>query len=148
MGFNYDTWGGSWSTAWLNSWGQQGTPAPEQPSIPPGGGRGLDYLSWWEREWDRIRTDRAERKRRKLPKKKREVLDELDEILLELRSRIDEAPEAVEPKIVEDYRIAEQFHRNAMNADMSLKEMRSYLALAMAIRQELDDEEAIILAIH
>jgi hypothetical protein len=148
MGFNYDTWGGSWSTAWLNSWGQQGAPAPEQPSIPPGGGRGLDYLSWWEREWDRIRTDRAERKRRKLPKKKREVLDELDEILLELRSRIDEAPEAVEPKIVEDYRIAEQFHRNAMNAEMSLKEMRSYLALAMAIRQELDDEEAIILAIH
>lgn len=27
MGFNYDTWGGSWGNAWGGSWGQ-GAPTP------------------------------------------------------------------------------------------------------------------------
>lgn len=139
-------WGLSWGRAWGNSWGSvEGEAAT---GILPGGGRG-NYLEWWEREWARIREERADRKRRKLPKKKREVLDELDEILLELRSRIDETPkEELEPKLIADYRVADQFYRDAMNAELSLKEMRGYLALALAIRQELDDEEAIVLAIH
>lgn len=152
MAFNYDTWGGSWGTSWLNSWGQQGAaPAPSEVVIPPGGGRGLyrreNYLAWWEQEWARIREERAERKRRKLPKKKRKVLDELDEILLELRSRIDELPKE-QPKLIADYREMERFYQSSLNAELSLKEMESYLALALAIRQELDDEEAILLALH
>jgi hypothetical protein len=138
-----DTWGGSWGTSWGGSWGSGFTPAPAAPTIPPGGGR---YIEWWEREWARIREERAKRKKAKLPKKKREVLDELDEILLELRSRIDEAP--VEKKVIEDYRAADQFYRNALNAEYSLKEMRAYRSLVLAILQEIDDEEAILLAIH
>lgn len=141
-------WGLSWGRAWGNSWGS--VEGVEAPGIPPGGGKALyreNYLSWWEREWKRIREERAERKRRKLPPKKRKVLDELDEIILELRSRADEMPRE-QPKMIADYREMERFYRNALNEELSLKEMRAYLDVALRIRQELDDEEAIILALH
>jgi hypothetical protein len=144
MGFNYDTWGGSWGTSWANSWGQQGAAQPQAPAILPGGG---NYLAWWDREWERIRAERKARKAKKLPKKKREVLDELDEVILELRSRAAEMPQE-QPKLIADYREMERFYQASLSADLSLKEMRAYLRLALAIRQELDDEEAILLAIH
>lgn len=150
-----NTWGGSWGEApncsWGDSWGFEGFVAPQpQPTIPPGGGKGVDrdnYLNWWEREWDRIREERRLRKAKRLPKKKREVLEELDEIILELRSRADEMPRE-QPKLIADYRETERFYQNALNEQLSLKEMRAYLDLALRIRQELDDEEAILLALH
>ena len=116
------------------------------PGILPAGGRGLDYLSWWEREWARIREERKARKKKKVPKKKRDVLEELDEILLELRARIreDGAPQEVKAEV----RRVQTFSDEALNAAVTAEQIRLYVSLAEAIAQEMDDEETIILALH
>lgn len=147
-------WGGSFgeapNSAWGDSFGFEGfaPPAVVTPTIPPGGGRGLDYLSWWEREWARIKKERAEkRKAKKVPKRKRTLLEELDETVLELRARASgqETPQEVKREIVRLERFAEI---DALNAQVTLQQIRLQIEFAEAIMREMDDEEIIILAIH
>lgn len=114
-------------------------------TIQPGGGQG-NYIEWWEREWARIREERRGRKKKKVPKKKRTLLEELDEILIELRSRVREGDVPQETK-VEIGRI-QTFSNEALNAAVTAEQVRLYVSLAEAIAQELDDEETIILALH
>lgn len=144
-------WGGSWgespNSSWGDSWGFEGFVAPDTaPVIPPGGGRGVDYLSWWEREWARIREERKARKKKKVPKKKRDVLEELDEILVELKSRVreEEVPQRTQVSIGE----IQAFANDALSASVTIEQIRIYVSLANAIAQEMDDEETILLALH
>jgi hypothetical protein len=150
MGFNYDTWGGSWGTAWANSWGQQGVqPAPSEVVIPPGGGRGLDYLSWWERELRRILKGRKKPKK-KLAPKKQELVDDLEEVLVQLREHAAERQETdkyaneLRAQVLESARLL-----NAVYAEhVANKRIQHEIAVLEAYLREMDDEEAFLLALH
>lgn len=109
-------------------------------------GPGSNYLVWWEQEWGRIRRERADkRKAKKVPKKKRELLDELDDIILELRAQAEDSP----PEVKAEVRQIDYFaDLAAVNAEISVAQVRAQIALAEAIMREIDDEEAILLALH
>jgi hypothetical protein len=119
-------------------------PGGDAVTVLPGGGG--NYLAWWEQERARILEERKARKKKKVPKKKRTLLEELDDILLELRARIREDDVSVEVK-AEVGRI-QTFSDEALNAAVTAEQVRLYVSLAEAIARELDDEEAIILALH
>jgi hypothetical protein len=80
------------------------------------------------------------------PKKKRTLLEELDDILVELRERIE--PEAEEAAYPTELIRAETFAYNAMVKDYTIAEIGHQLALVRAILREMDDEDAILLSIH
>lgn len=141
-------WGGSWgespNSAWGDSWGFEGSAAPVvAPTIPPSGG---NYLEWWEREWGRIREERKARKKKKIPKKKLLVLEELDEVLLELQAKARE--EVVAPRERVSIGEIQAFANDALSASVTAEQIKIYVSLANAIAAELDDEEAILLALH
>jgi hypothetical protein len=148
MAFNYDTWGGSWGTSWANSWGQQGAVVSEVV-IPPGGGRGLDYLSWWERELRRILRERKKPKK-KLPPKKKELVDELDTVLADLRAQVEARAEtdAYAKEIRERILEAAQLANQVMLAQVANKQLQAEIAILEAYLRELDDEDVILLALH
>jgi predicted double-glycine peptidase len=101
------------------------------------GARG-NYLEWWEREWNRIREERKQRLKKKVPRKQRVELEKLDEILLEIRGRED-------AKRMDKLRSLEAFMQTAA----TLEDLRRHVKMAEALLREMDDEEAIIaLAIH
>ncbi len=144
MGFNYDTWGGSWGTAWANSWGQQGVTPPTPTPTPPGP-VGL-YYAWWQREWERIKQERAE-KRKKVPKRKKKLLEELDDAILELRARAEEYTPT--PEVRQEVKRLEAFTDiEALNADITAAMVRDQIRFVEELMREMDDEEAILLAIH
>jgi hypothetical protein len=101
------------------------------------GARG-NYLEWWEREWNRIREERKQRLKKKVPRKQRVELEKLDEILLEIRGRED-------AKRMDKLRSLEAFMQTAA----TLEDLRRHVKMAEALLREMDDEEAIIaLALH
>jgi hypothetical protein len=149
------SWGCSWAQAWGNAWGDTSDcAAAPQPDvgIPPGGGKGLDrresYLSWWERELRRIID--ARRKKKKLAPKKRELVEELDETLDELRAQVVERQEtdAYARKLREQVLASARLMNEAYAAQVTNARIRREIAIIQEYLRELDDEEAIILAIH
>ena len=147
-------WGGSWgespNSAWNDSWGFEGfTPAVVvTPTILPSG---ASYLAWWEREWARIRRERAERKKRKkLPPKKRELIEELDEVTLELRERLEEhdTTHAYAQQMRREVLEAAALLNEAYTAKVSAQRLRTEIVRMEEYLREMDDEETIILALH
>src|SRR5512139_1256933 len=87
--------------------------------------------------------------RKSLPKKKKKLVDELDDILLELRSRIEDVePEYVEPEWVKEFRKQEAFANSDLVVEATLDDLKARLMMVREIVREMDDEEAILLAIH
>jgi hypothetical protein len=147
MGFNYDTWGGSWGTSWANSWGQQGVqPAPSDVVILPAGG---NYIEWWERELRRILRGRKKPKK-KLPPRKRELVEDLEEVLVELREHAAERQETdsyaleLRNQVLKSARLL----NDAYMAQVTNKRIQHETAVLEAYLRELDDEEALILCIN
>lgn len=150
-----NTWGESWGLTgdctWGDSWGFEGfvPPQPDAPTIPPGGGRGVDYLSWWERELRRILKERKKPKK-KLPPRKKELLDDLEESLADLRAQAAERIETdnyareIRNQVLESARLLNE----AYAAQVTNKRLQQEIAVLEAYLQELDDEETIILALH
>jgi hypothetical protein len=141
-------WGLSWGRAWGNSWGSvEGVVQP--PVIAPGGGRGLDYLSWWERELRRILKGRKKPKK-KLAPKKQELVDDLEEVLVQLREHAAERQETdkyaneLRAQVLESARLL-----NAVYAEhVANKRIQHEIAVLEAYLREMDDEEAFLLALH
>jgi hypothetical protein len=100
------------------------------PTSPSGGGVGAPAWRNYARK----------------PKRKRTLLEELDDMLIELRERIE--PEAEEADYPTDLIRAEAFAYNAMVTDYTIAEIGHQLALVRAILREMDDEDAILLSIH
>jgi hypothetical protein len=75
------------------------------------------------------------------PKRKKR-LDELDEMIAELRSRIVEAPEVV-PDFERTLRVSQALANNSDNA--SLQQIGNQIVLLRAAINEIDDEEVIML---
>lgn len=133
-----NSWGASWGAFPNCTWGESwGSDVPD--ALPTTGYRSdANYLSWWEREWDRIREERKRRLKKKVPKKQRVELEKLDEILLEIRARED-------AKRMDELRSLEAFMQTAATLD----DLRRHVQMAEALLREMDDEEAIIaLALH
>jgi hypothetical protein len=142
-----DAWGGSWGAAWGDSWGFE--PAVvTPPTIPPGGGHALwDIHHRGSRYWKKYQEELRNKKKKKTKKEK--LLEELDEHLIELNARVDETPvEAIEPSWVADLRRAESFAYNELVAQHTIKEIEVYVTVLREIAREMDDEDAILLAIH
>ena len=116
------------------------------PSILPAGG---NYLEWWNREWDRIREERRKRKQQKVPKKKRELLDELDEALVELKSRIQDTEDQVPVEVQSGIGKIQSFSMEAVHASITEQQVKAYLSFAEYLLREIDEEESLILlALH
>jgi hypothetical protein len=139
-------WGGSFGEAPNSAWGDSfgfEVSVVVPPAIPPGGGdighRGSLY-------WKRYQ---AELRRKKKRTKKEELLQELEEQLVELENRIEEAPpEEVEPAWKADLRRAQTFAYNELVTQQTAAEISVYVLLLREAIREMDDEEAIILALH
>lgn len=138
-------WGLSWGRAWGNSWGSIEQQAP-QPGIPPGGG---NYLEWWERELRRILRQRKKPKK-KLPPRKKELLEDLEEAILALRDQVAEreATEAYAQQIRGHVLESARLLNAALDAQVTNKRIQEEVAILEAYIREIDDEEAIILALH
>lgn len=118
----------------LGSVGQAPTPTPTPVVTTSPGGVGV-------RAW----RDHY----KKLPKKKKKLVDELDEMLLELRSKIEEQPpEEVEPEWVSEFRRAEAWSQSQFALDATNIQLAAQIAIIKSIIREIDDEEALLLAIH
>jgi hypothetical protein len=117
-------------------------------TIPPGGGRALyDHGHRGSLYWKRYQEELRNKKKKKT--KKEELLEELDQHLVELNARIDEVPvEEIEPNWVADLRRTEAFAYNELVTEHTNKEILAYLTILREITQEMDDEDAIILALH
>jgi hypothetical protein len=116
--------------------------------LPPGGGHALwDIHRRGSLYWKRYQEELRNKKKKKT--KKERLLEELDEHLIELNARVDETPvEAIEPSWVADLRRAESFAYNELVAEHTIKEIEVYVTVLREIAREMDDEDAIILAIH
>jgi hypothetical protein len=114
----------------------------------PGGGHALwDIHHRGSRYWKKYQEELRNKKKKKTKKEK--LLEELDEHLIELNARVDETPvEAIEPSWVADLRRAESFAYNELVAQHTIKEIEVYVTVLREIAREMDDEDAIILAIH
>jgi hypothetical protein len=140
-----DAWGGAWNGFWGGSWGEDVVVVVDQPTVPPGGGyypthRGSLY---WKRYQEELRS------KKKKKTKKEELLEELDQHLVELNARIDEVPvEEIEPNWVAELRRTEAFAYSELVTEYTNKEILAYLTILREITQEMDDEDAIILALH
>jgi hypothetical protein len=147
-------WGGSFgeapNSAWGDSFGFEGFAAVVTPpvTIPPGGGRALyDHGHRGSLYWKRYQEELRNKKKKKT--KKEELLEELDQHLVELNARIDEVPvEEIEPNWVAELRRTEAFAYNELVTEHTNKEILAYLTILREITQEMDDEDAIILALH
>lgn len=134
------TWGESWGItghfAWGDSWGFEGvTPPPSSPPPAATTNLGVGGRAWANRTG--------------LPKKKKKLVDELDEILIELRSRIEEAPPVkVEPTWVKELRKQEAFANSDLIVEATQADLQARLAMVRAIVREMDDEETLLLALH
>jgi hypothetical protein len=116
-----------------------------EPGADLGAGGDLGHRGslYWKRY-------QAELRRKKKKKTKKEILlQELDEYLVELEDRIEEAPpEEVEPAWKADLRRAQTFAYNELVTQQTAAEISVYVLLLREAIREMDDEEAIILAIH
>jgi len=96
---------------------------------------------------------------RRLPKKQRLLLKQLDAILLEIRALIDEAPEEIiEPWQLTALKDLEAFYEMAAKTELSLAAINEQLDLAKRVLalvnnaietreiEDLDDEDALILS--
>jgi hypothetical protein len=149
-----NTWGESWgiagSFAWGGSWGFEDAvaPAPAAPAILPAGSSG-NYLEWWERELHRILRERKKPKK-KLAPKKQELVDDLEEVLVQLREHAAEKQETdkyaneLRNQVLESARLL-----NAVYAEqVANKRIQHEIAVLEAYLREMDDEEAFLLALH
>lgn len=149
-------WGGSFgeapNSAWGDSFGFEGFVAPTQTTtIPAGGGKALhreSYLSWWEREWARIRAERG--KKKKLPAKKRKLVEELDEAVVELKAQLAEreSTEAYTRELQQEVLAAASLVNQAYQDAVSVQKLRVEIARFEEYLREMDDEETILLALH
>jgi hypothetical protein len=120
--------------------------------VEPGQGSGGGHALWdiqhrGSRYWKKYQEELRNKKKKKTKKEK--LLEELDEHLIELNARVDETPvEAIEPSWVADLRRAESFAYNELVAQHTIKEIEVYVTVLREIAREMDDEDAIILAIH
>lgn len=139
-------WACSWGRSWLDSWGDTSacvvTPPPvitPTPATSPGGVGGKAWSS---------------RTRKPLTKKKRTLLEELDDALIELRGRIEERDAAEEQVAAElseyesELRKGEALQISAMETDVSLAQIQIQLTYIREALREMDDEEALLLALH
>jgi hypothetical protein len=142
-------WGLSWGRAWGNSWGSIDAVVVQPPVIAPGGGRGLDYLSWWERELRRILKGRKKPKK-KLAPKKQELVDDLEEALVQLREHAAERQEtdAYANKLRSQVLESARFLNEAYATQVNNRRIQHEIAVLEAYLRERDDEEALILAIN
>jgi len=93
-----------------------------------------------------VRAWRDHYPRPKLPKKKKKLVDELDEILLELRSRVAEEPEIDRGP---ELNLLESSYNQALHGELSLVQIQLQIGMAQAMMREMDDEDALLLlAIH
>jgi hypothetical protein len=116
-------------------------------TIPPGGGSLEKHIHRGSLYWKRYQEELRSKKKKK--SKKEELLEELDQHLVELNARIDEVPvEEIEPNWVADLRRTEAFAYNELVTEHTNKEILVYLTILREITQEMDDEDAIILALH
>jgi hypothetical protein len=116
-------------------------------TIPPGGGSLERYTHRGSLYWKKYQEELRNKKKKKT--KKEALLEELDKHLVELNARVDETPvEEIEPSWVGDLRRAEAFAYNELVTEHTNKEIAAYLTMLRQITEEMDDEDAIILALH
>lgn len=145
-------WSESWAGSWGESWGICGVVAPAV-TIPPGGGKGIDrrwnYLDWWEGELRRILRERKKPKK-KLPPKRQELVEELDEAVLEAKERLaeTEATEAYAREMRQAVLDAAALINQAYTEAVSAERLRQETARLEAYVREMDDEETILLTLH
>jgi hypothetical protein len=138
-----NTWGESWGIAgsflWGDSWGFEGavTPPVVTPPTPTTDAGGVGGFS---KAW----SDHY-RKPKKLTKKRKSLLEDLDEMVIELRSRIREAPPEAAPP-VPNFEIV--LAESRMASELSNEEIKRQIARAQMMLNEMEDEELILLAFH
>jgi hypothetical protein len=139
-----NAWGESWGIAgafaWGDSWGFDAavtppTPEPDVPPPPSPGGAGGFSKAWSDHY----------RKPKKLTKKRKSLLEELDEMVIELRSRIREAPPEAAPP-VPNFEII--MAESRMASELSNEEIKRQIARAQMMLNDMEDEELILLALH
>lgn len=116
------------------------------PTIPPGGGYPVHRGSlYWKRYQEELKRERCQ-----FTKKKRTLLEELDEMILELQSRVVEAPPEIDE--AEYYRELRVSREMAWDADacreVTNRQIQAQIAILKAAIEEIDDEEAILLTLH
>ncbi len=87
---------------------------------------------------------------RKAPKKKKKLLEELDDALLDLQERIEEsnAAAAQESEYLRTLQLGEDILANEQVAQLTLEQIRVQLAAVQEAIREIDDEEVLLLSVH
>ena len=116
--------------------GTSGGIAPPAPPVvyPAGGGPLYDLHIYKQREQAKAA----------LPKRERKLVDELDGILAELHSRIEdkeEAPAPIVAKLNDGYLAAEA----AISGQLATAKLRSQIEQLRAAVDEMDDEEVLLM---
>jgi hypothetical protein len=126
-------------------------PAVTPPTIPPGGGLPLGGN---DKRWQSYRDHFLNRGcKKKLTKKQTSLLEALDEALVELKERV------AETSFEDSFAYEEELHQRHLRVSMELAEqcmvhefqaakIKRQIEILNAAIEELDDEEAILLALH
>jgi hypothetical protein len=123
-----------------------GLPAP----IPAGGGGGERYYDHAHRGSTYWRNYLEEGSRRKLGDKKKKLVEELDDMIDELRETIAESPylaEDTEAAAQRALRVSIALAQSDMG-QVKMMDLRKQIAVLGEAIQDIEDEEIILLAIH
>jgi hypothetical protein len=124
---------------------------PPTDTIPPGGGLPLGGN---DKRWQSYRDHFLNRGcKKKLTKKQKSLLEALDEALVELKERV------AETSFEDSFAYEEELHQRHLRVSMELAEqcmvhefqaakIKRQIEILNAAIEELDDEEAILLALH
>jgi hypothetical protein len=135
---------------WMGGATAPGTSAPTD-TIPPGGGLPLGGN---DKRWQSYRDHFLNRGcKKKLTKKQKSLLEALDEALVELKERV------AETSFEDSFAYEEELHQRHLRVSMELAEqcmtrefhadkIQRQIEILNAAIEELDDEEAILLALH
>lgn len=110
------------------------------PTVGGGTGGARAWSNWYRSKYPKS-----------LAKKKRTLLDDLDEALAELREKIVEVeaePIYTEPEWSVELRRGQALAESALAADFAYSAIQAEITRLLAVIQEIDDEEAVILTFH
>jgi hypothetical protein len=126
-------------------------PPVTPPTIPPGGGLPLGGN---DKRWQSYRDHFLNRGcKKKLTKKQKSLLEALDEALVELRDRVAasdlESTLAYEEELHQRHlRVSMELAEQCMTREFQAAKIQRQIEILNAAIEELDDEEAILLALH
>lgn len=117
--------------------------APSDTGFPGGGFPTHQGSLYWKKYLE------ENRELKDCSPKRRHLIDELDEMIIQLSEKIEEAPPQLEEDQYEQaIRVSSALARHGCMAEVGTAEIVSQIEMLKKAIEELDDEETILLSIH